>query len=116
VRRALTNKQYIQASRVAAVLSFNRNMPRAPHGAPVLGPKNSPRSDSGVLSSGGGGVWSATSLALWALREADRRRMDDYSVREKQGLVPDLQLDDSHYELKGIRVDSSRTNCNGGGA
>jgi hypothetical protein len=35
--RALTNKQYIQASRVAAVLSFNRNMPRAPHGAPVLG-------------------------------------------------------------------------------
>jgi hypothetical protein len=33
--------------------------------------------------------------------------MDAYSVREKQGLVPDLQLDDSHYELKGIRVDSS---------
>jgi hypothetical protein len=28
--------------------------------------------------------------------------------------VPDLQLDDSHYELKGIRVDSSRTNYNGG--
>jgi hypothetical protein len=28
--------------------------------------------------------------------------------------VPDLQLDDSHYELKGIRVDSSRTNCSGG--
>jgi hypothetical protein len=26
----------------------------------------------------------------------------------------DLQLDDSHYELKGIRVDSSRTNCSGG--
>ena len=49
-----------------------------------------------------------------ALREADRRRMDAYSVREKQGLVPDLQLDDSHYELKGIRVDSSRTNYNGG--
>jgi hypothetical protein len=40
--------------------------------------------------------------------------MDAYSVREKQGLVPDLQLDDSHYELKGIRVDSSRTNYNGG--
>jgi hypothetical protein len=39
-----------------------------------------------------------------ALREADRRRMGAYSVREKQGLVPDLQLDDSHYELKGIRV------------
>jgi hypothetical protein len=36
------------------------------------------------------------------------------SVREKQGLVPDLQLDDSHCELKGIRVDSSRTNYNGG--
>jgi hypothetical protein len=32
-----------------------------------------------------------------ALREADRRCMDAYSVREKQGLVPDLQLDDSHY-------------------
>jgi hypothetical protein len=40
--------------------------------------------------------------------------MDAYSVREKHGLVPDLQLDDSHYELKGIRVDSSRTNYNGG--
>jgi hypothetical protein len=26
--------------------------------------------------------------------------MDAYSVREKQGLVPDLQLDDSHCELK----------------
>ena len=38
-----------------------------------------------------------------ALREADRRRMDAYSVREKQGLVPDLQLDDSHYELKHSR-------------
>jgi hypothetical protein len=49
-----------------------------------------------------------------ALREADRRRIDAYSVREKQGLVPDLQLDDSHYELKGIRVDSSRTNYSGG--
>jgi hypothetical protein len=35
--------------------------------------------------------------------------MGAYSVREKQGLVPDLQLDDSHYELKGIRVDSSRS-------
>jgi hypothetical protein len=33
--------------------------------------------------------------------------MDAYSVREKQGLVPDLQLDDSHYELKGSRADSS---------
>jgi hypothetical protein len=31
-----------------------------------------------------------------ALCEADRRRMDDYSVREKQGLVPDLQIDDPH--------------------
>jgi hypothetical protein len=40
-----------------------------------------------------------------ALREADRRRMGACSVREKQGLVPDLQLDDLHYELKGIRVD-----------
>jgi hypothetical protein len=52
--------------------------------------------------------WRSTgcSLAL-ALREADRRRMDAYSVREKQGLVPDLQIDDPHYELKGIRVDSS---------
>jgi hypothetical protein len=27
-----------------------------------------------------------------ALREADRCRMGAYSVREKQGLVPDLQL------------------------
>ena len=49
-----------------------------------------------------------------ALREADRRRMDAYSVREKQGLVPDLQIDDPHYELKGIRVDSSNANYNGG--
>jgi hypothetical protein len=32
-----------------------------------------------------------------ALRGADRRaRMDAYSVYGKQGLVPDLQLDDSH--------------------
>jgi hypothetical protein len=44
-----------------------------------------------------------------ALREADRRRRGAYSVHEKQGLVPDLQFDDSHYELKGIHVDSSRT-------
>jgi hypothetical protein len=42
-----------------------------------------------------------------ALREADRCRMDAYSVREKQELVPDLQI-------KGICVDSSRTNYNGG--
>ena len=49
-----------------------------------------------------------------ALREADRRHMDAYSVREKQGLVPDLQIDDPHYELKGIRVDSSNANYNGG--
>jgi hypothetical protein len=40
--------------------------------------------------------------------------MGAYSVREKQGIVPDLQLGDSQYELKGIRVDSSRTNYNGG--
>jgi hypothetical protein len=50
-----------------------------------------------------------------ALREADRRRMDAYSVREKQRRVPDLQLDDSHYELKGICMEhSARTNYNGG--
>jgi hypothetical protein len=49
-----------------------------------------------------------------ALREADRRRMDAYSVRENQGLVPDLQIDDPHYELKGICVDSSNANYNGG--
>jgi hypothetical protein len=41
--------------------------------------------------------------AVWALTLSARSR----------GL-PDLQLDDSHYELKGIRVDSSRTNCNSG--
>jgi hypothetical protein len=45
-----------------------------------------------------------------ALREADKHRVGAYFVREKQGLVLDLELDDSHYELKGIRVDSSRTN------
>jgi hypothetical protein len=33
--------------------------------------------------------------------------MGAYSVREKQGLVPGLQLDDPHYELKGIRVEHS---------
>jgi hypothetical protein len=38
--RALTNKQYIQASRVAAVLSFDQNMPRAPHVVLVLGTQN----------------------------------------------------------------------------
>jgi hypothetical protein len=43
-----------------------------------------------------------------ALREAERRRVDAYSVCEKQGLVPDLQLDDSHYELKSIRVAQRR--------
>jgi hypothetical protein len=40
--------------------------------------------------------------------------MDAYSVREKQGLVPDLQIDGPHYELKGIRVDGSNANYNGG--
>jgi hypothetical protein len=29
-------------------------------------------------------------------------------------LVPDLQIDDPHYELKGIRADSSNTTYNGG--
>ena len=45
-----------------------------------------------------------------AAAHADRRRMDAYSVREKQGLVPDLKIDGPHYELKGIRVDSSNAN------
>jgi hypothetical protein len=37
--RALINKQHNQASHVVAVLSFDQNMPRAPHVAPVcLGP------------------------------------------------------------------------------
>jgi hypothetical protein len=40
--------------------------------------------------------------------------MDAHSVREKQGLVPDLQIGDPHYELKGIRVDSSNANYSGG--
>jgi hypothetical protein len=40
--------------------------------------------------------------------------MDACSVREKQGLVPDLQIDDPHYELKGIRVCSSNANYSGG--
>jgi hypothetical protein len=56
-------------------------------------------------------------LAL-CVRQPDRRRMGAYSVREKQGLVPDLQLDDSHYELKGIRSCGQAraliTNYNGG--
>jgi hypothetical protein len=39
-----------------------------------------------------------------ALRETDRRRMGAYSVREKQELVPNLQLDDSHYEFKSSRA------------
>jgi hypothetical protein len=37
--RALINKQHNQASRVVAVISFDQNMPRAPHVAPVLGPR-----------------------------------------------------------------------------
>jgi hypothetical protein len=48
------------------------------------------------------------------LREADRRHMSAYSVREKQGLVPDLQIDEPHYDLKDIRVGSSHTNYSGG--
>jgi hypothetical protein len=42
-----------------------------------------------------------------ALREADRRHMGDHSVREKQGFVPDLQLDDPHYTLQQNFVDST---------
>jgi hypothetical protein len=40
-----------------------------------------------------------------ALRDADRRRMDAYSVREKQRLVPDLQIDDPHYAPRGFKPD-----------
>ena len=43
-----------------------------------------------------------------ALREAGRRRMGTYSVREKQGLVSDLQLDDSHYTSSGAFVWTAR--------
>jgi hypothetical protein len=54
-----------------------------------------------------------------ALREADRRRMEICSVREKQGLMPDqptcrLQIDGPMCGLKGIRAGSSHTNCSGG--
>jgi hypothetical protein len=38
--------------------------------------------------------WKVYGVFTRALREADRRRMGAYSVREKQGLVPNLQLDD----------------------
>jgi hypothetical protein len=37
--RALTNKQHNRVSRVVAVLSFDPNMPRAPHVALNLGPE-----------------------------------------------------------------------------
>jgi hypothetical protein len=57
--RALINKQHNQASRVALCFSFDQNMPRAPHGAPVLvlGPQGlclcpSPRAQRGRESFG----------------------------------------------------------------
>ena len=51
-----------------------------------------------------------------ALREADVRRVEEFSRTRKselQGVIPDLLLDAGYYELKGIRRDGSRSNYSG---
>jgi hypothetical protein len=51
-----------------------------------------------------------------ALRDADVRRCEEHMKRrpkEKQGIVPDLLIGTNLFELKGIRSDSTHTNCNG---
>ena len=52
-----------------------------------------------------------------ALREADLEKCEDYlrrhPGRQRQGIVPDLQIGTALYELKGIRSDRSHSNYNG---
>ena len=51
-----------------------------------------------------------------AFREADVRRADSFlgtRARDKQGIVPDLQLGVPFYDVKGIRSDGSHSNYNG---
>ena len=52
-----------------------------------------------------------------ALRDADLEKCEEYlrrhPGRQRQGIVPDLQIGTALYELKGIRSDSSHSNYNG---
>jgi hypothetical protein len=52
-----------------------------------------------------------------ALRDADLEKCEEclrrYPGRQRQGIVPDLQIGTALYELKGIRSDRSRSNYNG---
>jgi hypothetical protein len=52
-----------------------------------------------------------------ALRDADLEKCDEYMRRhpgrQRQGILPDLQIGTSLYELKGMRSDRSHPNCNG---
>ena len=52
-----------------------------------------------------------------ALREADLEKCEEYlrrhPGRQRQGIVPDLQIGTALYELKGMRSDRSHTNYNG---
>ena len=52
-----------------------------------------------------------------ALRDADLEKCEEYlrrhPGRQRQGIVPDLQIGTALYELKGIRSDRSHSNYNG---
>ena len=52
-----------------------------------------------------------------ALREADLEKCEEYlrrhPGRQRQGIVPDLQIGTALYELKGMRSDRSHSNYNG---
>jgi hypothetical protein len=52
-----------------------------------------------------------------ALRDADLEKFEEYlrrhPGRQRQGIVPDLQIGTALYELKGIRSDRSHANYNG---
>jgi hypothetical protein len=51
-----------------------------------------------------------------ALRGADPEKSEEYlrgpPSRQRQGIVPDLQIGTALYELKGIRSDRSHSNYN----
>jgi hypothetical protein len=52
-----------------------------------------------------------------ALRDADLEKREEYLCRhhgrQRQGIVPDLQIGTALYELKGVRSDRSHSNYNG---
>jgi hypothetical protein len=51
-----------------------------------------------------------------ALRDADLEKYEEYlhrhPGRQRQGIVPDLQIGTALYELKGVRSDRSHSNYN----